>query len=60
MKPNIIPELTEMRVNARAPNLKSMKEMEVKINSCIDAAAAATGCKVLTFLRNLIVLRIVI
>ncbi|XP_071112936.1 xaa-Arg dipeptidase-like [Haliotis cracherodii] len=45
VKPNIIPELTEMEFNCRAPTDNEVKELTKKFSACVEAAATATGCK---------------
>lgn len=45
-KPNIIPELTEMKVMVRAERFRKLLETRKKIGTCFEAAAAATGCTV--------------
>ncbi len=45
-KPNIIPEETGMEYYIRAPTLPELKSLKKKMESCFEAAAAATGCQV--------------
>ncbi|KAI5289581.1 hypothetical protein KEM54_003627 [Ascosphaera aggregata] len=44
--PNIIPDLTEMMVTVRAQRFTQMQETVERLNACLNAAAAATGCTV--------------
>ena len=46
VKPNIIPELTELEYYARTPSKKELEELIKKLDSCFQSAAAATGCTV--------------
>ena len=46
MKPNIIPEKSEMEYYIRAPNTAQLKVFTDKVMSCFQAAATATGCQV--------------
>ncbi|ESP04071.1 hypothetical protein LOTGIDRAFT_203426 [Lottia gigantea] len=46
VKPNIIPDITELEYSIRAPTDPERKILETKIISCIESAATATGCSV--------------
>lgn len=46
VKPNIIPELTELEYYARTPSKRELEELIKKLDSCFQSAAAATGCTV--------------
>ncbi|XP_050390617.2 xaa-Arg dipeptidase isoform X2 [Patella vulgata] len=46
VKPNIIPDQTELEYSVRAPKDSELKILEAKIVKCIESAAQATGCKV--------------
>ncbi|XP_050390708.1 xaa-Arg dipeptidase [Patella vulgata] len=45
-KPNIIPDLTELLYYIRAPTNPELDVLINKVDSCIKAAATATGCTV--------------
>lgn len=45
--PNIIPSESEMIFYLRAPTNPELAEMRVKLVACIEAAATASGCKVI-------------
>lgn len=42
-KPNIIPDYTKSQYMIRAPTIRCMEELKVKLLACIDGAALATG-----------------
>ncbi|XP_064617776.1 xaa-Arg dipeptidase-like [Liolophura sinensis] len=46
VKPNIIPEFSELRYMCRTPCVVEMKTLQSKLKDCFTSAAAATGCKV--------------
>lgn len=46
-KPNIIPEETEMDFYVRAPTVAELQTLKAKATCCFEAAAIATGCKVI-------------
>ena len=46
VKPNIIPEMTELDVYVRAPTNEELTGLMTKIKQCCYSAATATGCKV--------------
>ncbi|KAM9777574.1 peptidase M20 domain-containing protein 2-like [Neosynchiropus ocellatus] len=46
VKPNIIPDYTELEYYLRTPLLTDLKELKAKVEACFRAAAAATGCQV--------------
>ncbi|CAC5409034.1 Peptidase M20 domain-containing protein 2 [Mytilus coruscus] len=46
IKPNIIPEFTELEYYFRAPIKQELDELRDKMKSCFDSAATATGCQV--------------
>ena len=43
VKPNIIPEQTQLRYTIRAPTSEEVKVLRQKVTSCFEAAATATG-----------------
>jgi len=45
-KSNIIPEISELEFNIRAPTSGEMDVFREKFNACFHAAALATGCEV--------------
>ena len=46
VKPNIIPEYTELETYVRAPNMQELSVLVEKVVQCFEAAAQATGCQV--------------
>ena len=46
VKPNIIPEASEIQIYCRAPTIQEMDLLVSKVTSCFQAAAQATGCEV--------------
>ena len=44
VKPNIIPEETEIEIYCRAPVVNELNVLVDKVNCCLNAAAQATGC----------------
>ena len=46
-QPNIIPEETELEYYLRTPTDTEMSVLKEKVKACIEAAALATGCKVI-------------
>lgn len=46
-KPNIIPEKSEMEYYVRAPRMADLEVLKAKAIKCFEAAAVATGCKVI-------------
>ncbi|XP_044146477.1 peptidase M20 domain-containing protein 2-like [Bufo gargarizans] len=46
VKPNIIPDYTELQFYLRAPSLKALADLQEKAHACFNSAATATGCKV--------------
>ena len=46
VKPNIIPEESEMVMYCRAPVMKELSILESKVKCCFNSAAQATGCSV--------------
>ena len=46
VKPNIIPEYTELQAGVRAPNMQELGVLLEKVIQCYEAAAQATGCQV--------------
>ena len=46
VKPNIIPELTELEYYARTPSKDELEVLMQKLNQCFRSAADATGCTV--------------
>ncbi|XP_040285995.1 peptidase M20 domain-containing protein 2-like [Bufo bufo] len=46
VKPNIIPDYTELEFYLRAPSLKDLADLREKAHACFNSAATATGCKV--------------
>ena len=46
VKPNIIPENSEISCFVRAPSISEVNLLEEKVCHCYEAAAHATGCKV--------------
>ena len=46
VKPNIIPEASEIQMYCRAPTIQEMDLLVSKVTSCFQAAAQATGCEV--------------
>lgn len=49
VKPNIIPEQTQLRYTIRAPTSEEVKVLRQKVTSCFEAAATATGKASLIF-----------
>ena len=45
VKPNIIPEKSEMEYYIRAPTATERDVVEKKVTACLEAAAIATGCQ---------------
>ncbi|CAL1544856.1 unnamed protein product [Lymnaea stagnalis] len=45
-KPNIIPDLAELELMARASLVKDLHGLIDKVNGCLNGAATATGCTV--------------
>ena len=43
VKPNIIPQRSELEYYIRAPTVKLRDELRERVMACINAAAAATG-----------------
>ena len=43
---NVIPEATEIECMVRTPDREELKTFMVKVKSCFEAAAIATGCQV--------------
>ncbi|KAF7694388.1 peptidase M20 domain-containing protein 2-like [Silurus meridionalis] len=53
VKPNIIPDYSELEFYLRTPSHKDLPNIRAKAEACFQAAALATGCKVeLLFVRN--------
>lgn len=46
VKPNIIPDHTELEYNIRTTEESELDELREKIKACFKAAAIATGCEV--------------
>ncbi|XP_056151368.1 peptidase M20 domain-containing protein 2-like [Lampris incognitus] len=46
VKPNIIPDYTELEVYLRTPMMKNLSDLKSKAEACFRAAAMATGCQV--------------
>nr|XP_057947011.1 peptidase M20 domain-containing protein 2-like [Doryrhamphus excisus] len=46
VKSNITPSYSELQYCLRAPMMKEVAEMKVKVEACFKAAAIATGCQV--------------
>jgi len=46
VKPNIIPDLTELEFYARTATRADLELLKTKLNQCFDAAATSTGCTV--------------
>ena len=46
VKPNIIPEETEMEYIIRTPTMAELEVAKAKALQCFEAAAQATGCQV--------------
>ena len=46
VKPNIIPEKSELFYSIRAPTMAEVDTLKVKVVSCFEAAATATGCQI--------------
>ena len=46
IKPNIIPEASEIQMYCRSPTIQEMDLLVSKVTSCFQAAAQATGCEV--------------
>ena len=46
VKPNIIPEYTELETYVRAPNMQELSVFVEKVVQCFEAAAQATGCQI--------------
>ena len=45
VKPNIIPEKSELAYYVRAPTMAEVEILKAKVVSCFEAAATATGCR---------------
>ena len=45
VKPNIIPEESEMQIMCRTPNTAELNMLSSKIVQCLESAGKATGCK---------------
>ena len=45
VKPNIIPEYSEIKMYVRAPNIQELDQLTEKVRRCCEAAGQATGCK---------------
>ena len=46
VKPNIIPEQTELNFYLRTPSMKELDQLRSRTLACFEGAAKATGCKV--------------
>ena len=46
VKPNIIPEYSEMEIYCRTPGMEELSTLVDKVTSCLDSAAQATGCSI--------------
>ena len=46
VKPNIIPDLTELEFYARTPTKSELNDLIEKLEQCFKSAASATGCTV--------------
>ncbi|XP_008278227.1 peptidase M20 domain-containing protein 2-like [Stegastes partitus] len=46
LKPNIVPDFTELAFCFRTPSIKDISELRAKAEACFTAAAVATGCQV--------------
>lgn len=46
VKPNIIPDFTELEYYLRTPSRKDLATIRAKAEMCFRAAATATGCEV--------------
>ena len=46
VKPNTIPEASEISMYCRSPTIQEMDRLVSKVTSCFQAAAQATGCEV--------------
>ena len=46
VKPNIIPENSEMEIYCRTPGMEELSTLVDKVTSCLNSAAQATGCSI--------------
>lgn len=46
VKPNIIPDRSQLLYNLRAPSVKELNDLKEKVANCFEGAATATGCEV--------------
>ena len=49
VKPNIIPDYTELEYYFRAPSKKELDQLREKMRACFESAATGTGCQVSKF-----------
>ena len=45
VKPNIIPESSEIEIDIRAPSVQEVENLVGKVTSCFEAASLSTGCE---------------
>ena len=46
VKPNIIPEYSEIEICCRTPGVEELSTLVDKVTSCLNSAAQATGCSI--------------